>query len=208
MLDTEYQYFINEFFALPSFCIGDKEYEPFVSPSNNRWGLSYPDIFWHICSASKVRDCTDFSPIFPCCNTTFCRSCGGYEVDEYQKKTGRKLCPYRSNTIHCVVEILQSLSKGDYSGVRIAEPPYENGRYVLYIRKMVGPLDYFIVFKKLKPKEDDPNNRIPLMLITSFPLAYRQMITRLDGQLQKYATLIPEKGFSEPAPHSNLLHAI
>ncbi len=186
MFEIEYQYFQKRFSELPRFRANGQLYQPFVSTDNKRWGLGFPDIFYHISSASKVTDCNNSSPIFPCCNTTALGSCSGLPIKQYAEKTGRIPCPYRAGALHCVLDILLGLASGKRDGVQMAILPYYKGRITVFIRKRVGPLDYLLVFKKFKQQEDDKGRFTPLLLITCYPLAYRNMIRIVEGQLKKH----------------------
>ena len=190
MFEIEYQYFQKRFSELPRFKANGKQYQPFVSTDKNRWGLAFPDIFYHISSASKVRDCNDSSPIYPCCNTTALGSCLHLPVKEYTNKTGRMPCPYRAGALHCVLDILFDLANGKRDGIQMAILPYYQGRVTVYIRKRVGPLDYLLVFKMLNEQTDEHGQFIPLMLITCYPLTYRNMIQIVEGQLKKHRVVL------------------
>jgi hypothetical protein len=107
-------------------------------------------------------------------------------IKEYASKTGRMPCPYRAGALHCVLDILFDLANGKRDGIQMAILPYHQGRITVYIRKRVGPLDYLLVFKMLKQQEDDKGRFTPLMLITCYPLAYRNMIRIVEGQLRAH----------------------
>ena len=199
MFEQEFDYFKKTFLNLPRFRIDNTIYQPFVDLDKAHWGLEFPDIFYHIASASKVRDCSPESPIFPCCNTVTTGSCSKLPIKSYQGRTGRIPCPFRAKAISCAYKILTQMSVGNFSGVQMAMLPKCRGRTIFYVRSHVGPLDYFMVFKVLAKRHNGENEYTPLMLLSSYPLTYRQMISAIEGSMKRYPVL-PFQDIQQRAP--------
>lgn len=192
MFEKDYNYFQSNLRKLNRFHLNGITYAPFVSLDGPR--PSYdgkPNMFWHLTTSSKERDCTDESPIVPCCNTIQMASCEQIEkAKEAQEILHRIPCPYRAAGIKLIKKTIDSLSFGNFQGISAAIFKDLKGRKKMVLRRRCGCLDYVCIFK-CYPTRYEPNETvIPLRLLTGYPLAYRSMISKFNKIIEEQGILM------------------
>ncbi len=182
MLEEDYKFYYRNLVSLKEFTLCGVTYAPFAPQGSDYWHLhNRPDIFWHLSTSSKERDCTEASPIVPCCNTLEMAGCSHIEhAQDVFEAINRMPCPYRAKAMRSLKVILDNLSKGLLYGISAAIAKDQKGRKKMIIRRRCGYLDYVCIFKVYPPKEQEQGLVTPLRLVTAFPLAYRSAIKKFD----------------------------
>lgn len=187
MFEQDYDYYANNLQNLSRFTLCGVTYAPFVPTKCSALHFDgKPDMFWHLTTSSKERDCTNNSPIVPCCNTIEMAGCQKIEnVDEVHKVLHRIPCPYRAAAMKSIRFILDRLSLGDFQGIAVAIFLDQDRRQKMVIRRRCGCLDYVCIFKCYPVRYEAKNTVRPLRLITAFPLAYRSAIAKFDKLIER-----------------------
>ena len=182
MFEDDYVFFRKYLANLNRFNLCGTTYAPFVSQDKDLWNLmDRPDIFWHLVTSSKTKDCTNNSPIVPCCNTLEMSGCDEIsEANDVLHYISRVPCPYRARGMRSLKLIMDSLAYGNVHGISAALYKDQSGAKKMVIRRKCGCLDYVCIFKCYPYRYEAKGTVRPIRLITAFPLAYRSMIRKFD----------------------------